>query len=179
MISPIARPGHSCTVNASADHLRTLCDKKRFHECQKKEIRGPHRIPKNKKSGHTSGGVGSNEGGGALAVRLITKSLKIVFCLFVGYEENQAQELAVDAARGRHARQKKSHTPICAAICVAIIADLELVGSGALENVVRVVGVAELAAQDLSRTLSRTLRQGQRTRNAHTELPAIQSAGQM
>jgi hypothetical protein len=28
-----------------------------------------------------------------------------VFCLFVGYEENQAQELAVDAARGRHARR--------------------------------------------------------------------------
>ena len=45
-------------------------------------------------------------------MRLITKSLKIVFCLFVGYEENQAQELAVDAARGRHARQKKSHTPV-------------------------------------------------------------------
>ena len=74
-----------------------------------------------------------------LAVRL---GLKIVFCLFVGYEENQAQELAVDASRGRHARRQKSHTPV-AAICVAIIADL--VGSGALEDVVRVVGVAELA----------------------------------
>jgi hypothetical protein len=77
-----------------------------------------------------------------LAVRLITKGLKVVFCLFVGYEKNQAQELAVDAARGRHARRQKSHMPV-AAICVAINADL--VGSGALEDVVRVVGVAELA----------------------------------
>jgi hypothetical protein len=77
-----------------------------------------------------------------LAVRLVPKGLKIVFCLFVGYEENQAQEIAVDAARGRHARRQKSHMPI-AVICVAIIADL--VGSGALEDVVRVVGVAELA----------------------------------
>jgi len=33
-----------------------------------------------------------------LAVRLITKGLKIILCLCVGYEENQAQELAVDAA---------------------------------------------------------------------------------
>ena len=77
-----------------------------------------------------------------LAVRLIPKGLKIVFCLFVGYEENQAQELAVDAARGRHARRQESHMPV-AAICVAIVADL--IGSGALEDVVRVVGVAELA----------------------------------
>jgi hypothetical protein len=44
-----------------------------------------------------------------LAVRLITKGLKISFCLFDGYEENQAQKLAVDAARGRHARRQKSH----------------------------------------------------------------------
>jgi hypothetical protein len=77
-----------------------------------------------------------------LAVRLITKGLKIIFCLFVGYEKNQAQELSVDAARGRHARRQKSHMPV-EAICVAIIADL--VGSVALEDVVRVVGVAELA----------------------------------
>ena len=48
----------------------------------------------------------------------------------------------MDAARGRHARRQKSHMPV-AAICVAIVADL--VGSGALEDVVRVVGVAELA----------------------------------
>jgi hypothetical protein len=48
----------------------------------------------------------------------------------------------VDADRGRHARRQKSHMPV-AAICVAIIADL--VGSGALEDAVRVVGVAELA----------------------------------
>ncbi len=75
-----------------------------------------------------------------LAVRLITKGLKIIFCLCVGYEENQAQELAMDAARGRHASRQKSHMPV-AAICVATIADL--VGSGALEDVVRVVGVAE------------------------------------
>ncbi len=77
-----------------------------------------------------------------LAVRMLPKGLKIVICLFVGYEENQTQELAVDASRGRHARRQKSHMPV-AAICVAIIADL--VGSGALEHVVRVVGVAELA----------------------------------
>jgi hypothetical protein len=77
-----------------------------------------------------------------LSVRLIPKGRKIVFCLFVGKEENQAQELAVDAARGRHARRQKSHMPV-AAVCVAIVADL--VGSGALEDVVRVVGVAELA----------------------------------
>jgi len=58
------------------------------------------------------------------------------------HEEDQAQELAVDAARGRHERRQESHVPV-AAICVTIIADL--VGSGALEDVVRVVGVAELA----------------------------------
>ena len=43
-----------------------------------------------------------------LAVLLIPKGLKIVFCLFVGYEEKQAQELAVDASRGRHARRQKA-----------------------------------------------------------------------
>ena len=48
----------------------------------------------------------------------------------------------MDAARGRHARQQESHVPV-AVICVTIVADL--VGSGALEDVVRVVGVAELA----------------------------------
>ena len=58
------------------------------------------------------------------------------------HEEDQAQELAVDAARGRHERRQESHVPV-AAICVTIIADL--VGRGALEDVVRVVGVAELA----------------------------------
>ena len=77
-----------------------------------------------------------------LAVLLVPKGLKIIFCRFVGYEENQASELAVDASRGRHARRQKSHMPV-AAICVAIIADL--VGRGGLEDVVRVVGVAELA----------------------------------
>jgi hypothetical protein len=64
-------------------------------------------------------------------------------CLFVGEEEDQAQELAVDAARGRHARRQESHVPV-AAICVTIVA--HLVGSGALEDAIRVVaGVAELA----------------------------------
>ena len=47
-----------------------------------------------------------------LAVRLVPKGLKIVICLFVGYEENQTQELAVDASRGRHARRQKSHMPV-------------------------------------------------------------------
>jgi hypothetical protein len=77
-----------------------------------------------------------------LGVRLVPKGLKIVFCLFVGYEENQTQELVVDASRGRHSRRQNSHMSV-AAICVTIIADL--VGSGALEDVVRVIGVAELA----------------------------------
>ncbi len=58
------------------------------------------------------------------------------------HEEDQAQELAVDAAQGRHERRQENHVPV-AAICVTIIADL--VGSGALEDVARVVGVAELA----------------------------------
>ena len=69
-----------------------------------------------------------------------TKGCKIIVCLFVGEEEDQAQELAVDAARGRHTRRQESHVPV-AAICVAIVADLV----GALEDVIRVVGVAELA----------------------------------
>ena len=47
-----------------------------------------------------------------LAVRLVPKGLKIVFCLCVGYEENQTQELAVDVSRGRHARLQKSHMPV-------------------------------------------------------------------
>jgi hypothetical protein len=47
-----------------------------------------------------------------LFVRLITMGRKIVICLFVGYEENQTQELAVDVSRGRHARLQKSHMPV-------------------------------------------------------------------
>ena len=43
----------------------------------------------------------------------------------------------------RKARRQESHMPV-AAVCVAIVADL--VGSRALEDVVRVVGVAELAS---------------------------------
>ena len=74
--------------------------------------------------------------------RLKTKDRKIIVSLLVGEAEDQAQELAVDAARGRHARRQDSHMPV-AAICVTIVADL--VGSGALEDVIRVVGVAELA----------------------------------
>ena len=77
-----------------------------------------------------------------LFVCLITKGRKVIVGLLVGGEEEQAQELAVDTSRGRHASRQKSHMPV-AAICVAIIADL--VGSGALEDVVRVVGVVELA----------------------------------
>ncbi len=77
-----------------------------------------------------------------LFVRLITKGRKIIVSLFVGWEEGQAQEPAVDAARGGHTRRQESHMPV-AAICVTVVADL--VGSGALEDVIRVVGVAELA----------------------------------
>jgi hypothetical protein len=75
-------------------------------------------------------------------VRLITKDRKIIVSLFIGEGEDQAQELAVDAARGRHARRQESHVPV-AAICVTI--DTDLVGSGALKDAIRVVGVAELA----------------------------------
>jgi hypothetical protein len=57
-------------------------------------------------------------------------------------EEDQAQELATDAARGRHARRQERHVPV-AAICVTI--DADLVGSCALEDAIWVVGVAELA----------------------------------
>ncbi len=66
-------------------------------------------------------------------VRLITKDRKIIVNLFVGEEEDQAQELAVDA-------RQESHVPVVA-ICVTIVADL--VGIGALEHAIRVVGVAE------------------------------------
>ena len=72
-----------------------------------------------------------------LSVRLITKGRKIIVSLFVGEEEDQAQEIAVDAAQGRHARRQESHVPV-AAICVTIVADH--VGSGALEDAIRVVG---------------------------------------
>ena len=78
-----------------------------------------------------------------LAVRLITKGLKIVFCL-LDMKKYQAQELAVDAARGRYARRQKSHLPV-AAICAAIATSIADLVGGALEDVVRVVGVAELA----------------------------------
>ena len=47
----------------------------------------------------------------------------------------------MDAAQGRHARRQKSNVPV-AVMCVTIVADL--VG-GALKDVIRVVGVAELA----------------------------------
>jgi hypothetical protein len=43
-----------------------------------------------------------------LFVRLITKSRKTIVCLFVGEEEDQAQELAVTASRGRHARRQEA-----------------------------------------------------------------------
>jgi hypothetical protein len=38
----------------------------------------------------------------------ISKDRKIIVILIVGEEEDQAQELAVVAARGRHARRKKA-----------------------------------------------------------------------
>jgi hypothetical protein len=75
-------------------------------------------------------------------VRLIAKDNKRIVSLCVGEEEDQVQELAVDSARGRHARRQESHVPV-AAICVTIVADL--VGSCALEDAIWVVGVAELA----------------------------------
>ena len=76
-----------------------------------------------------------------LFVRVASRCRKIIICLFVGEEEDQAQELTVDAARGRHARRQESHLPV-AAIWVTVAADL--VGS-AHEDLIRVGGVAELA----------------------------------
>jgi hypothetical protein len=76
-----------------------------------------------------------------LFVRLIAKGRKVIVCLLVGEEEDQAQELAMDTARGRHARRQKGHLPI-ALVWVTVVADL--VSSGALEDVIRVVRVAEL-----------------------------------
>ena len=76
-----------------------------------------------------------------LFVCLISKNLKVVVCLLVGEEEKQTQELAMDASRGRHACLQESHLPI-ALIWVTIVADL--VSSGALEDLIWVVRVAEL-----------------------------------
>ena len=47
----------------------------------------------------------------------------------------------MDTARGRHARRQKGHLQI-ALVWVTVVADL--VSSGALEDVIRVVRVAEL-----------------------------------
>jgi hypothetical protein len=71
-----------------------------------------------------------------LFVRLISKDLKVVVCLLVGEEEDQVQELAMDASRGRHARRQESHLPI-ALMWVTIVADL--FSSGALEDLIWVV----------------------------------------
>ena len=45
-------------------------------------------------------------------VRLIAKGLKVINCLFVGDEDEQAQELTVDASRGSHTRRQESHLPV-------------------------------------------------------------------
>jgi hypothetical protein len=76
-----------------------------------------------------------------LFVRLISTDLKVVVCLLVGEEEKQTQELAMDASRGRHACGQESHLPI-ALIGVTVVADL--VSSGALEDLIRVVRIAGL-----------------------------------
>jgi hypothetical protein len=47
-----------------------------------------------------------------LFVCLIAKGRKVIVCLLIGEEEDQAQELAMDTARGRHARRQKGHLPI-------------------------------------------------------------------
>ena len=75
-----------------------------------------------------------------LFVLLISKDLKVVVCLLVGEEEKQTQELAMDTSRCRHARRQKGHLSI-ALIWVTIGADL--VGSGALEDAVQIVRVAD------------------------------------
>jgi hypothetical protein len=80
-----------------------------------------------------------------LFVRLISKDLKVVVCLLVGEEEHQAQELAMDASRGRHACRQERHLPI-ALMWATIVADL--VSSGALEDLIWVVRVAELTLSE-------------------------------
>ena len=45
-------------------------------------------------------------------VRVIAKGLKVIKCLFVGNEVDQAQELAVDASRGSHTRGQEGHMSI-------------------------------------------------------------------
>ena len=75
------------------------------------------------------------------SVPLISKDLKVVVCLLIGEEEKQTQELAMDASRGRNACRQESHLP-SALIWVTIVADL--VSSGALEDLIWVVRVAEL-----------------------------------
>ena len=65
-----------------------------------------------------------------LLVQLISEGLEIVVGSLVGEEEEQAQEFAVDAARGRHACWQESHLLVLS-IGVAVITDLD--GSGALE----------------------------------------------
>jgi hypothetical protein len=77
-----------------------------------------------------------------LLVRLISEGLKIVVGLLDGEKKEQAQEFTVDAPRGRHACRQKSHLAV-AAMGVATITNL--LGSGALEDLIRVVGVAVLA----------------------------------
>jgi hypothetical protein len=74
-------------------------------------------------------------------VRLISKGLKIINCLFVGEEEEQLQELTKDASRGSHTRRQESHLPV-SAIWVAIVANL--VSSGSLKDFIRIVGIAKL-----------------------------------
>jgi hypothetical protein len=71
-------------------------------------------------------------------VRLIPKGRKVIVCLLVGEEEDQAQELAMDTARGRNARRQKGHLPI-ELVCVTVVADL--VSRGAFEDVIRLSGL--------------------------------------
>jgi hypothetical protein len=77
-----------------------------------------------------------------LLVRLISEVLEIVVCSLVGEKEEQAQEFAVDAARGRHACRQESHQSV---LSIGVATITNLVGSGALEDLIRVVGVAQLA----------------------------------
>ena len=63
-------------------------------------------------------------------VRVIAKGLKVIKCLFVGNEVDQAQELAVDASRGSHTRGQEGHMSILS-VRGAIVANL--VSSGAVK----------------------------------------------
>ena len=76
-----------------------------------------------------------------LLVRQVAKGLKEVIGLLVGDEEEQSQEFAMNAARGRHTRRQERYLTV-ASLGVAILTNLD--GSGVLKDLIRLVGIAQL-----------------------------------